>query len=1154
MCLICNYKRFVLLAVEYITIIPHGRFLGGVTPPVTSLTSPPPPDLSAALQSFTATGDLRSAAAAHARIIILHDLASSSFSLWNKLLKFYLNYGHPRDVRLLFDQMPNRDAVSYNTFISAHIRSNGDPTEAVFLYSRMLEEGMTPNALTLSVLLSGYNTSKYPCVLMQLHSHAIKFGLCSDGFVGGALVNCYERLSGLEDAICAFEDITEFDSVSWNIMIDACACSGNKEKTVSIFLRMRWENGGCFDCFALTSVLKTCLEKKDLDLGMQLHSCALKFGLDSDTPAGNALLTMYSRCGEAIDSASQVFERIPKPNIITWTAMLSAFVQYGMTNEVISFYRKMLGVGITENEYCFATVLPAFSELSVVEHGRMIHSRVLKSKVQSDVGVGNALMDMYFKCGSLEDAHLVFQTMKNIDVVSWTIMIYGYGQHGKGRKALELFELMKKQGFKPDGVTFLGALSACSHGGLVNEGLGIVESMIGEYCIKPRREHCACVVDLFGRAGRLREAEGFIEEMGAGSDPLVWETLLGACEIYGEMEVGKRSADKLMALKPGNNGPYVSLSNIYAEQKMWEEKGELRQRLDASGMRKDAAQSWFSGVNYTACNLSDLSAALQSFTATGDLRSAAAAHARIIILHDLASSSFSLWNKLLKFYLNYGHPRDVRLLFDQMPNRDAVSYNTFISAHIRSNGDPTEAVFLYSRMLEEGMTPNALTLSVLLSGYNTSKYPCVLMQLHSHAIKFGLCSDGFVGGALVNCYERLSGLEDAICAFEDITEFDSVSWNIMIDACACSGNKEKTVSIFLRMRWENGGCFDCFALTSVLKTCLEKKDLDLGMQLHSCALKFGLDSDTPAGNALLTMYSRCGEAIDSASQVFERIPKPNIITWTAMLSAFVQYGMTNEVISFYRKMLGVGITENEYCFATVLPAFSELSVVEHGRMIHSRVLKSKVQSDVGVGNALMDMYFKCGSLEDAHLVFQTMKNIDVVSWTIMIYGYGQHGKGRKALELFELMKKQGFKPDGVTFLGALSACSHGGLVNEGLGIVESMIGEYCIKPRREHCACVVDLFGRAGRLREAEGFIEEMGAGSDPLVWETLLGACEIYGEMEVGKRSADKLMALKPGNNGPYVSLSNIYAEQKMWEEKGELRQRLDASGMRKDAAQSWV
>ncbi|KAK8931112.1 Pentatricopeptide repeat-containing protein [Platanthera zijinensis] len=557
-----------------------------------------------------------------------------------------------------------------------------------------------------------------------------------------------------------------------------------------------------------------------------------------------------------------------------------------------------------------------------------------------------------------------------------------------------------------------------------------------------------------------------------------------------------------------------------------------------------------------AGNLSDLAAALQSFTTTGNIHGGAAVHAQIIILHDLATKSFSLWNKLLKFYLSCGHPRVARLVFDRMPERDAVSYNTLISAHIRCTRDPTESVLLYSRMLSEGLMPNALTLSFLLSGHNPTRNPSLLRQIHSHSIKFGLNSDEFVGGALVNAYRKLTGIELAVYAFEDITNHDLVSWNIMIDACASGGRNEKTIAVFSRMRLENGGELDSFAIASVLKTCSEKRDLKLGIQLHCCALKFGLDSDRPVGNSLLTMYSRCADGIGSAAHLFERIEEPNIITWTAMIGALVQNEMTEEVMIIYRKMLGAGVRENEFCFASILPAFGGGSSpsIDRGRMVHSRVSKSVAQSDIGVGNALIDMYFKCGSLEDARLVFDTMAAVDVVSWTVMIHGHGQHGRGREALELFSLMKRRGFRPDGVTFLGALSSCSHGGLVDEGIAIFESMIGEHRMKPGKEHFACVVDLVGRSGRLKGAESFIEEMGMASEALAWETLLGACEIYGEMEMGKKAAERLMALKPGNNGPYVSLSNIYAGRKLWEEKGLLRERLDSSGMRKDAAQSWV
>jgi pentatricopeptide repeat protein len=218
----------------------------------------------------------------------------------------------------------------------------------------------------------------------------------------------------------------------------------------------------------------------------------------------------------------------------------------------------------------------------------------MKSVFCSDTIVGNALLDMYFKCGSSSDASSAFHAMQVHDVVSWTAMIVGFGRHGEARKAVLCFREMVHDGFRPDGVTFLAVLSACRQGGLVDEGLAVFRSMVEDHDVKPRREHCACLVDLLGHAGRLKEAETLITAMGLEMDSLAWGSLLGACGLHGEVELGKRSAGKVMELEPWNYGPYVLLSNMYAEQCQWREKEVLRERLDGSNVRKGAGHSWFS--------------------------------------------------------------------------------------------------------------------------------------------------------------------------------------------------------------------------------------------------------------------------------------------------------------------------------------------------------------------------------------------------------------------------------------------------------------------------------------------------------------------------------------------------------------------------------
>ncbi|KAJ0981102.1 hypothetical protein J5N97_009357 [Dioscorea zingiberensis] len=549
---------------------------------------------SCALEACADARDLRGGAAAHAQVLKLQHSFGHSFSLWNKILKLYTICGRFHLADKVFDSMPQRDIVSFNTMITASVRAHRDAFIAVDLYSRMRFENMDPNNITISALLAVSSHCKCPHFVEQVHAHAVRFGLSSNAFVGSSLVNGYERCRGLDEAIRAFEDIDELDLVSWNTMIDVCARSNSKWLAVEVFSQARRWGCESFDCFSLTSVLKTCSEGHDFSLGIQLHCCALKAGLESETASGNALVTMYSRCEDKMDSALQVFRGIPSPNIISWTAVISGLVRHALADEAIRFYKQMLRVGASENEFCFACVLPAYSILARLEQGRQFHSRIIKSVFQSDIGVGNALIDMYFKCGGLEDARLAFERMKNRDTVSWTVMILGFGQHGKGHEAIEIFRTMESEGFKPDDVTFLAVLSACSHGGLVDEGLHIFRSMTDKYSYKPRREHYACIIDMFGRAGKFKYAERFIEENEIESESLAWEALLGACGMHGEKELGEKSAMKVMELEPQKDGPYVLLSNLYAEQRMFEEKEKLRQRLDVTGLKKEAGSSWFS--------------------------------------------------------------------------------------------------------------------------------------------------------------------------------------------------------------------------------------------------------------------------------------------------------------------------------------------------------------------------------------------------------------------------------------------------------------------------------------------------------------------------------------------------------------------------------
>ncbi|GAB2300091.1 hypothetical protein Dimus_034131 [Dionaea muscipula] len=537
------------------------------------------------LQDSNLYGDLRTGKLAHGVLLKLgfHGYASS----WNKLLKSYCLHGKFDDACNLFDNIPKRDVVTYNTVISVSIR-NGNGHNAVHLFSVMKGEGIQPNHITLASLIGAVTLGGG-----MLHAQVIHFGLSWNQFVGSSLVDRYSKQGRLDDAIKAFEEITDqLDLVSWNIVIDGCAANKSKDNALRLFSQML-KLDFAFDGFTLTSVIKVCLEPRDLYCGRLLHSMAIKAGVLQETPLNNSLITMYSKCEEGMISAERIFRDTAEPNVISWTAMIAGFMQNGQSNEAIRVYTKMLEMGGEENDYSFASILPAYGSLANLGQGRKIHARIVKSWFGTDVSVNNALIDMYSRCGSMADAHSVFLAMEVHDVVSCTAMITCFGQHGCGKEAVAVLKSMiYKKRLVPDDISFLGCLSACSHSRLLDEGIGILQMMINVYGYRPKREHVSCVVDMLGRAGRLKDAEKFIYEMGIESDIVVWETLLAACNLHGEMELGEKSAKRIMELQPERHGTYVALANLYADRKLWKDKGMLRERLNKNSLNKEVGCSW----------------------------------------------------------------------------------------------------------------------------------------------------------------------------------------------------------------------------------------------------------------------------------------------------------------------------------------------------------------------------------------------------------------------------------------------------------------------------------------------------------------------------------------------------------------------------------
>eukprot|EP01018_Ginkgo_biloba_P030295 Gb_23124 [translate_table: standard] len=473
----------------------------------------------------------------HARILV-NGLEENEF-LATKLVNMYAICGNIVDARLVFDKIYKPNVFVWNIMIRGYAWS-GPCEEAIALYSQMQQEGIHPNNFTFPFLLKACAGLSAIEDGMEIHYGIIRSGFESDVFVGSALIDMYAKCGRVEDAQNVFDKMPVRDVVSWNAVIAGYAQNGHANKALTLFNQMQLADVKP-SSVTMASVLPACAHLTALQQGKCIHDIVTRSGFESDVSVGTALIDMYAKCG----------------NLAT-----------------------------------MVSVLPACAHLAALQQGKLNHAYILRKGFESDISVMNALIDMYAKCGNIDLARHLFDKMTTRDVISWNVMIAGYGIHGHSEDALALFMQLQQTGTKPDHITFICVLSACSHAGLVHEGWKYFDCMNQDYLIKPMVEHYVCMVDLLGRAGNLNEALELIERMPFEPVAGVWGALLGACRIHCNVELGEHVAQCLLDLEPNDTGNYILLSNIYASAGRWDGVVKVRSMLKDRGLKKSPGCSW----------------------------------------------------------------------------------------------------------------------------------------------------------------------------------------------------------------------------------------------------------------------------------------------------------------------------------------------------------------------------------------------------------------------------------------------------------------------------------------------------------------------------------------------------------------------------------
>ncbi|XP_017701499.1 putative pentatricopeptide repeat-containing protein At3g01580 [Phoenix dactylifera] len=553
-------------------------------------------ELGICANSFTIVGVLVSSAGlgvskigefVHGRIV-KSGLEANPF-VRTALLDCYAKCRSPMKSYILLQEMVEPSIVSCNAMIAGLVH-NDLYEEALLLFKQLWQFGLVPNSLTMvSVIQSciGYGSFR---LCESMHGYVVKVGMDLDVAVMNSVFDMYLSFGNLEVAKAFFGKMAVMDVITWTNMMNFLLEVECATEALNLFIQMRVE-GVDPDMVAMLNVITACARLGDLNRGRSVHNQIVIRGYGLELPVKNSLITMYSKCGD-MESARMLFDRIENKSLVSWTAIISGYVQNGQPIEGLQFLSKMRKEdNLKLDSVTIVHLLMACSELSSFELSKQFHSYSLKSGLFQCQPVQNSLVAVYGKCGYVELGRRVFDEMFSRDTVSWNAMISSCGINGNGEAALVLFHDMEKSSEVPDSVTYLNVLTACSHSGLVDDGLIIFARMVREKKIDPRGEHCGCVVDMLARAGRLADAKNLVSLMSEEVSPNVWKALLGGSHLHNDVKLVETAAEKVFQMASKDSGHVVLLSNAYASVGNFGEVETLRSNLGKMGLTKNTGFS-----------------------------------------------------------------------------------------------------------------------------------------------------------------------------------------------------------------------------------------------------------------------------------------------------------------------------------------------------------------------------------------------------------------------------------------------------------------------------------------------------------------------------------------------------------------------------------
>ncbi|XP_052143296.1 putative pentatricopeptide repeat-containing protein At5g08490 [Oryza glaberrima] len=866
---------------------------------------------------------------------------------------------------------------------------------------------------------------------------------------------------------------------------------------------------------------------------------------DATLRRGQWRLSHHLRAAAATTSgggAPDVFDAVPAlDDRMRCSALLRERAAGGDHYGCTSLLRWMLARGLRPNRLALAAAVKSSSALPDCRGGaalgRCLHGLAVKVGYADGTVVAKAVMDMYGRIGSLVDAHTVFDEMSCSDAVCRNILITASSRAGLYNDVFHLFRAMLASGVDesmPTAVTVAVVLPVCAK-------LRVL------------------------RAGR--SIHGYVIKTG-----LEFNTLSGNALVSMYAKCGGSIAmdDAHLAFSTICCKDVVSWNSIiagYSENGLFEE-----------------ALALFGQMISEEClpNYSTLANVLPFCSLVEYGRHYGKEIHGFVVRHGL-EMDISVSNALMAHYSKVCEMRAVESIFRSSKMGDIVTWNTVIAGYVM-NRYPSRALKLFQGLLFAGMAPDSVSLISLLTACAQVGNLRVGIRVHGYIFRHPeLLQEISLMNALVSFYSQCDRFDAAFRSFITIQNKDSVSWNAILSACA---NSEHHIEQFFRLlgeMWHDVTQWDSVTILNIIRMSTFC-GIKMVRESHGYSLRVGYTGDSSVANAILDAYAKCGylhdaetlfrslagrnivtgntmiscylknNCVEDAEMTFNHMAEKDLTTWNLMSRLYAQNDLCDQAFCLFHQLQSEGLSPDTISITNILSACIHLSSVQLVKQCHGYMLRASLE-DIHLEGALLDAYSKCGNIANAYNLFQVSLHKDLVIFTAMIGAYAMHGMAEKAVELFSKMLTLDIKPDHVVLTALLSACSHAGLVDAGIKIFKSIREIYGVEPTEEHCACMVDLLARSGRLQDAYSFALDMPPHVvNANAWGSLLGACKVHGEVKIGQLAADRLFSMEAEDIGNYVIMSNIFAADDKWESVEHVRKLMKSKDMKKPAGCSWI